>query len=211
MQNTEHLVRPQPETDAIPSRNKWLQSGTLLGVRETALAGLVELRPRVFTDARGSFAETYRHDRFVEIGISETFVQDNLSRSVRGTLRGFHYQLKRPQAKLCWVAEGDALDVALDIRVSSPTFGQAECILLSAEIQNQVFIPAGFAHAFLALTETVKFIYKCSEYYDPQSEHGILWNDPAIGIEWGIENPTVSEKDAKFTTLANVPRELLPQ
>jgi dTDP-4-dehydrorhamnose 3,5-epimerase len=211
MQNAEHLVQPQPESDAIRSRNERLGSGTLLEVREAALAGLLELRPRVFTDARGSFAETYRRDRFAELGISEIFVQDNLSRSVQGTLRGFHYQLKRPQAKLCWVAEGEALDVALDIRVSSPTFGQAECIRLSAEIQNQIFIPAGFAHAFLALTESVQFIYKCSEYYDSQSEHGILWSDPAIGIEWGIEKPIVSEKDARFTTLANVPRELLPR
>lgn len=210
MQNA-HLVRPQPESDAIRSRNERLRSGTLLEVRETALVGLLELRPRVFTDARGSFAETYRRDRFAELGISEIFVQDNLSRSVQGTLRGFHYQLKRPQAKLCWVAEGEALDVALDIRVSSPTFGQAQCIRLSAEIQNQIFIPAGFAHAFLALTESVQFIYKCSEYYDSQSEHGILWSDPAIGIEWGIEKPIVSDKDARFTTLANVPRELLPR
>jgi dTDP-4-dehydrorhamnose 3,5-epimerase len=177
---------------------------------ETALPGVLELRPKVFHDARGSFMEAYRRDRFAEIGILETFVQDNHSRSARGTLRGFHYQLNRPQAKLCWVVEGEALDVALDVRTGSPHFGKWASVRLSAAEQNQIFIPAGFAHAFLALTETVQFIYKCSEFYDPRSEHGISWSDPGIGVKWEIENPIVSDKDAKFSALADVPPDFLP-
>jgi dTDP-4-dehydrorhamnose 3,5-epimerase len=177
---------------------------------ETALPGVLELRPKVFRDARGSFLETYHRDRYVQLGISEVFVQDNHSRSSRGTLRGFHYQLNRPQAKLCWVAEGEALDVALDIRAGSPHFGKWESVLLSAAEQNQIFIPAGFAHAFLALTDTVQFLYKCSEFYDPNSEHGVLWNDPGMGVKWGIKDPIISDKDAKFSLLADLPREFLP-
>jgi dTDP-4-dehydrorhamnose 3,5-epimerase len=209
MQNTEHFV--QPQSDLVRSRQDRADAGESLQTFETALPGLLELRPRMFADARGSFTETYRRDRLAEIGIRETFVQDNLSRSVKGTLRGFHYQLRRPQAKLCWVVEGEALDVALDIRVTSPTFGKAASIRLSAEEQNQIFIPVGFAHAFLALSETVQFIYKCTEYYDPQSEYGILWKDPSLGIDWGIENPIVSDKDARFKTLADVSHEFLPR
>ena len=177
---------------------------------ETTLPGVVELRPRVFRDARGFFMETYHRDRFAEVGIHDVFVQDNHSRSGKGTLRGFHYQLNRPQAKLCRVVEGEALDVALDIRAGSRTFGKWASVRLSAEKQNQIYIPAGFAHAFLALTDTVQFIYKCSEFYDPVSEHGVLWNDPRLEINWGIAAPLISEKDAKFSRLADVARELLP-
>jgi dTDP-4-dehydrorhamnose 3,5-epimerase len=177
---------------------------------ETALPGVLELRPKVFRDARGSFLETYHRDRYAQLGIGEVFVQDNHSRSSRGTLRGFHYQLNRPQAKLCWVAEGQALDVALDIRAGSPHFGKWESVLLSAAEQNQIFIPAGFAHAFLALTDTVQFLYKCSEFYDPTSEHGVLWSDPEMGVKWGIKDPIISDKDAKFSKLADLPREFLP-
>jgi dTDP-4-dehydrorhamnose 3,5-epimerase len=177
---------------------------------ETALPGVLELRPKVFRDARGSFAETYRRDRYVELGINEVFVQDNHSRSTRGTLRGFHYQLNRPQAKLCWVAEGEALDVALDIRAGSPHFGKWMSTRLSAVEQNQIYIPPGFAHAFLALTDTLQFLYKCSEFYDPKSEHGVLWSDPEIDVKWGIKDPLISDKDAKFSKLADLPRELLP-
>ena len=177
---------------------------------ETALPGVLELRPKVFRDARGSFVETYRRDRFTELGIGEIFVQDNHSLSIKGTLRGFHYQLNRPQAKLCWVAQGEALDVALDIRAGSPHFGEWVSVRLSAAEQNQIFIPAGFAHAFLALTEAVQFIYKCSEFYDPKSEHGVLWSDPGIGVKWEIESPLISDKDAKFSKLADIARGFLP-
>ena len=178
---------------------------------ETGLPGVLELHPKIFHDARGIFVETYHHDRLAEIGIRETFVQDNYSCSVRGVLRGFHYQLNQPQAKLCWVVQGEALDVAVDVRTGSPHFGKWASIRLSAERQNQIFIPAGFAHAFLALTEKVHFIYKCTEFYDRESEHGILWNDPAFGIDWGVDNPLISAKDSKFSRLSEVPPELLPR
>ncbi len=170
----------------------------------TALPGVLELFPKVFRDARGSFAETYHRDRYVEVGIREVFVQDNHSRSTRGTLRGFHYQLNRPQAKRCWVAEGEALD----IRAGSPHFGKWVSVRLSAAEKNQIYISRGFAHAFLVLTDTL--LYKCSEFYDSKSEHSVLWSDSEIGVKWGIENPIISDKDAKFRKLADLPREFLP-
>lgn len=178
---------------------------------ETSLPGVYELRPVIHGDARGFFIETYHQARLTALGISETFVQDNHSRSTEGTLRGFHYQLNHPQAKLCRVIEGEALDVALDIRLGSPHFGKAACIVLSAAQQNQLYIPRDFAHAFLALTDTVQFLYKCDDYYFPQDEHGIFWNDPALKISWGVTDPILSPKDAKHPKLADVPKELLPR
>lgn len=178
---------------------------------ETNLPGVYELRPKVFRDARGFFMETYHRDRFAEMGIADFFVQDNHSRSVKGTLRGLHYQLQHAQAKLCRVVEGEALDVAVDIRAGSPHFGRWTSVRLSAEEHNQIFIPAGFAHGFLALTDTVQFLYKCSDFYDPGDEHGVLWSDPDINISWGVAGPLVSEKDAKYSKLADIPREFLPR
>jgi dTDP-4-dehydrorhamnose 3,5-epimerase len=177
---------------------------------ETALAGVIELRPRVFRDSRGLFVETYHRDRFAEIGINDIFVQDNHSVSAKGTLRGFHYQLNRPQAKLCWVVEGEVMDVALDIRAGSPQFGKWASVRLSAAAKNQIYIPAGFAHAFLALTDSAQFVYKCSEFYDPKSEYGILSSDPAFAIEWGVDAPLLSDRDSKFPVLDSIPRNLLP-
>jgi dTDP-4-dehydrorhamnose 3,5-epimerase len=177
----------------------------------TTLPDVWEIQPKVFRDPRGFFLETYNRNRFVEIGIRESFVQDNHSRSSLGTLRGLHYQLRHAQAKLCRVIEGEAFDVAVDIRRGSPTFGKWTSVLLSAEKQNQIFIPAGFAHGFLARTESVQFLYKCSEFYDPSDEHGIRWDDPALAISWGVSNPLISEKDAKYSTLADVSPESLPQ
>lgn len=178
---------------------------------ETSLPGVCELRPRVIEDARGFFMETYHREKFAALGISDVFVQDNHSRSSRGTLRGFHYQLARPQAKLCRVVEGEALDVALDIRVGSPYFGRWTSVVLSSRARNQIYIPAGFAHAFLAFSDSVQFLYKCSDFYDSSDEHGILWSDPALAIPWGVGAPIVSEKDARFRPLAEVPRRLLPR
>ncbi len=178
---------------------------------ETTLPGVYELRPKVFRDARGFFMETYHRDRFAEMGIPDLFVQDNHSRSVKSTLRGLHYQLQHAQAKLCRVVEGEALDVAVDIRAGSPHFGKWTSVRLSAQDHNQIFIPAGFAHGFLALTDTVQFLYKCSDFYDPGDEHGVLWSDPDINISWGVGSPLVSEKDAKYSKLADVPREFLPR
>jgi dTDP-4-dehydrorhamnose 3,5-epimerase len=161
-------------------------------------------------DARGFFMETYHRDKFAVLGITESFLQDNHSQSVQGTLRGLHYQLHRPQAKLCRVIEGKALDVAVDIRLDSPQFGKWTGVVLSAKEQNQIFIPRGFAHGFLALTEQVQFLYKCSDFYDSADEHGIAWNDSNLNITWGIAEPLVSEKDSAYLSLASTPRELLP-
>lgn len=178
---------------------------------ETSLPDVWELRPKVLSDARGFFIETYHSHRFAELGIREAFVQDNHSRSVKGALRGFHYQLNHAQAKLCRVVEGEAFDVALDIRVGSPTFGKWAGVILSAEQQNQIYIPPGFAHAFLTLTDSVQFLYKCSDFYDPADEHGIAWNDPGLAVAWNIAEPLVSEKDSKLPNLADVFPEHLPR
>lgn len=178
---------------------------------ETSIPGVLELRPAVFQDARGFFIETYHRECFKTLGITDEFVQDNHSRSIKNTLRGFHYQLHHAQAKLCRVVEGQARDIAVDIRVGSPTFGKWAAITLSAETHNMIYIPPGFAHGFLALTDSVQFLYKCSDFYDRADEHGILWNDPALKIDWGIAAPLVSEKDANLPALADVPRHLLPR
>lgn len=183
----------------------------LLQKLSTSLPDVWELQPQVFRDARGFFLETYHLQKFTALGIPDVFVQDNHSRSSKGTLRGLHYQLRRPQAKLCRVIEGEVLDVAVDIRVGSPTFGKWTSVRLSAERQNQIFIPRGFAHGFLALTESVQFLYKCSDVYDPAGEYGILWGDPRLAISWGVENPLVSEKDSKYPPLASIPPEHLPR
>jgi dTDP-4-dehydrorhamnose 3,5-epimerase len=178
---------------------------------ETSLPGVLELRPKVFRDARGFFLETYQRPLFANVGITDTFVQDNHSRSAKNTLRGLHYQLRQPQSKLCRVVEGEALDVAIDIRVGSPTFGKWTSVLLSSQLHNQIYIPGGFAHGFLALSDSVQFLYKCGDIYDSADEHGIAWNDANLRISWGVENPLVSEKDARHPTLAETPRESLPQ
>jgi dTDP-4-dehydrorhamnose 3,5-epimerase len=178
---------------------------------ETSLPGVVELRPIIHRDTRGYFLETYHKREFADLGIANVFVQDNHSHSGKGTLRGLHYQLRHAQAKLCRVVEGEALDVAVDIRSGSPTFGKWTSVLLSAKEQNQIYIPGGFAHGFLALTDPVQFLYKCSDYYEAADEHGIVWNDPNLEISWGVSSPVVSEKDAKYPTLAQVPPERLPR
>jgi dTDP-4-dehydrorhamnose 3,5-epimerase len=177
---------------------------------ETSLPGVCELRPRIFRDARGFFMETYHREKFAAYGISDTFVQDNHSQSTQRTLRGLHYQLCRPQAKLCRVIEGEAFDVAVDIRVGSPNFGKWTSVLLSAKEQNQIFIPRGFAHGFLALSERIQFLYKCSDFYDASDERGIAWSDPDLGINWNVTDPIISQKDLSLPSLAAVPREFLP-
>lgn len=178
---------------------------------ETSMPGVFELQPRVFRDSRGFFLETYHYSRYCELGISQTFVQDNHSASVKGTLRGLHYQLRQAQSKVCRVVDGEALDVVVDIRVGSPHFGKWTTVVLSSKKQNQIYIPAGFAHGFLALTETVQFLYKCSDYYDPGDEFGVLWNDPALAIAWGSSSPILSEKDSRYPNLANISHDLLPK
>jgi dTDP-4-dehydrorhamnose 3,5-epimerase len=178
---------------------------------ETSLPGACELRPKLICDARGFFLEVYHREKFADMGITDSFVQDNHSRSAKDTLRGLHYQVRHPQSKLCRVIEGEVLDVVVDIRLGSPHFGKWTSVLLSAKEQNQIYVPAGFAHGFLALSDPVQFLYKCGDFYDPADEHGIAWNDPDLHIVWGVENPLVSEKDTRHPTLANAPREFLPR
>lgn len=165
---------------------------------ETGFPGLIVFEPRVFADARGYFFEVYNEQIFREAGIGSRFVQDNESKSQRGVLRGLHYQLDpMAQAKLVRVVEGEVLDVVLDIRKGSPTFGKVYSILLSAENKKQLFIPRGFAHGFSVLSQTVIFQYKCDNLYSKESEGGIAYNDPALGIDWGIDlnEAIVSDKD----------------
>ena len=177
----------------------------------TQIPDVFVLKPRVFRDPRGFFAEVYREDQFHELGINLRFVQDNHSKSCRGTLRGLHYQLRRPQAKLCRVVSGTVLDVAVDIRRGSPTFGQVASALLSAENMHQIYVPVGFAHGFVVLSEEAQFLYKCSDLYDPGGEYGVLWSDPALRIDWNVSDPILSEKDQRYPRLADVPPELLPK
>jgi dTDP-4-dehydrorhamnose 3,5-epimerase len=171
---------------------------------ETSLPGVVEIQPKLYSDARGFFLETYQTRDFAAMGLPDSFIQDNQSSSSKGVLRGLHYQLKHPQAKLCRVVEGEALDVAVDIRVGSPHFGQWTSLLLSARLQNQIYIPAGFAHGFVALTDSVQFLYKCTDFYYSDDEFGILWKDGTLKISWGIQNPTISAKDAKLPELNSI-------
>jgi dTDP-4-dehydrorhamnose 3,5-epimerase len=178
---------------------------------ETSLPGVSELRPKVIRDARGFFMETYHRAKFAEVDITDSFVQDNRSCSAKGVLRGLHYQPHHLQAKLCPVVEGEAFDVAVDIRRGSPHFGKCASVLLSPELQNEMYISAGFAHGFLVLGESVQLLYKCSDFCDSSDEHGILWNDSDVNIAWGIADPVVSGKDSKFRKLADVPSELLPR
>jgi len=178
---------------------------------ETSLPGVRLIEPRVFGDARGFFLESYQEAKFLSLGIADHFVQDNHSHSSKHVLRGLHYQWPRPQAKLCRVVEGEILDVAVDIRVGSPHFGKWVSAILCSKSHSEIYIPAGFAHGFLTLTDSVHFLYKCSEVYDPSADRGVLWNNPRIGIEWGISHPVLSQKDAQFPPLHQIPAELLPQ
>jgi len=154
--------------------------------------------------------ETYHRGELASLGITDDFVQDNHSVSLKRTLRGLHFQLQHPQAKLCRVVDGEALDIAVDIRRGSPHFGRWTSVLLSASSHNQIYVPAGFAHGFLALTDQVQFLYKCSDFYAPSDEKGILWNDPDIGIDWGTADPLLSPKDSAYLRLASMPLDLLP-
>ena len=179
-------------------------------VIETGLPGVLLLEPRVFGDERGFFLETYHQMRYQEAGIVHHFVQDNHSRSRQGVLRGLHYQLIQPQAKLVWVARGQLFDVAVDIRRGSPTFGRWVGCILDDHSLRQFYIPPGFAHGFCVLSEEADFVYKCTDYYHPQSEFGIAWNDPDIGIEWPMLKVMLSEKDAGNPRLAEQVAENLP-
>ena len=182
-----------------------------MNIIETPLPDVVLLEPKVLGDERGYFMETYSLSRYMTQGITLPFVQDNESFSRRGILRGLHYQLKQPQGKLVRVEQGEVYDVALDIRVGSPTFGQWHGVLLSGENKRQFYVPPGFAHGFCVLSETATFLYKCTDYYAPGDEYGILWNDPDLKIDWPIgQSPLLSEKDNVLPCLKAVDPQFLP-
>ncbi len=165
-------------------------------VIKTNIDGLLIIKPAVFGDDRGYFFETYSKRKYAEYGIEEDFVQGNISKSLRGTIRGLHYQVgDKAQGKLCHVIKGKVLDVAVDIRFDSPTFGQYFSIELTGEDKTQMWIPPGFAHGFAVLSDEVLFVYKCTNYYSKPDERAILYNDPQLNIDWKVENPIVSEKD----------------
>jgi dTDP-4-dehydrorhamnose 3,5-epimerase len=180
-------------------------------VIETELPGIVIIEPDVFEDHRGFFLETWSKSKYAEAGISETFVQDNVSRSSRGILRGLHFQNPQGQGKLVQVLAGEVFDAAVDIRVGSPTFGRWTGVRLSDENHRQMYIPAGFAHGFCVLSDSAIFSYKCTDYYNRSAEMGIIWNDPDIGVDWPIDEPILSKKDSALPRLKDVPAEKLPR
>ena len=174
-----------------------------MNVISTQLPGVFIVEPRVFGDHRGFFLESFQAERYRrELGIELPFVQDNHSRSTRGVLRGLHFQRRRPQGKLVRVVRGAVLDVAVDIKPGSPSFGKHVAVLLTEENHRQLWVPPGYAHGFAVLSEVADFEYKCTDYYDPSDEGGIRWNDTALAIDWRLENPRLSPKDAALPTLA---------
>ena len=182
----------------------------MMNLRKTELDGVLIIEPHVFKDQRGYFFETYQRQRYGDAGIVTDFVQDNLSFSKKGTLRGLHYQHPHEQAKLVQVVQGEVFDVVVDIRHDSPTFGKWIGQYLSDENKKQLFVPEGFAHGFCVLSDTALFDYKCSDFYAPDCEGGILWSDPDVAIDWSVESPIVSDKDAKFSCLKDIAENLLP-
>jgi dTDP-4-dehydrorhamnose 3,5-epimerase len=176
----------------------------------TELPGVLIIEPRVFSDARGFFFESYHAERFAQAGLPDDFVQDNHSCSVRDTIRGLHYQLRRPQAKLVRVIRGAAFDVAVDVRRGSPTFGRWVGVELSGENRRQMFIPIGFAHGFCVTSEVAEVEYKCTDFYVPDDQRGVQWNDPTIGITWPAREPILSERDRRCLPLS-LDRDDLPR
>jgi dTDP-4-dehydrorhamnose 3,5-epimerase len=175
---------------------------------ETRIEGLVLLEPDVHGDERGFLVETYRAGPWRDAGVDATFVQDNHSRSARGILRGLHFQLRPGQAKLVRCVRGRIWDVAVDLRRSSPSYGRWEAHELDDETHRQLFVPVGFAHGFCVLSESADVAYKLSTYYDPETEAGIAWDDPDVGVEWPVADPQVSERDRKAPRLTEIANEL---
>ena len=170
---------------------------------KTSIEGVYIIEPMIFGDDRGYFMETYHAEEFKEAGLDLNFVQDNQSKSKKGVLRGLHFQYTKPQGKLVRALKGVVFDVAVDLRKNSPTYGKWEGILLSEENKKQFYVPEGFAHGFVVLSDDAEFTYKCTDFYDPEDEGGILWNDPSIAIDWpiGVNEVILSEKDKKWKTL----------
>lgn len=182
-----------------------------MNVIPTRLPGVVVIEPKVFGDSRGFFLETWNQARYAEAGLPTRFVQDNLSFSANGVLRGLHLQVPNSQAKFVSVLIGEVYDVVVDVRVGSPTFGQWVGETLSAENRRQLFVPEGFAHGFAVTGETALFAYKCNAYYAPKDELTVLWNDPEIGIDWPHSAPTLSAKDQQGLRLSEIPHSRLPK
>jgi dTDP-4-dehydrorhamnose 3,5-epimerase len=176
-----------------------------VNVVKTKLHGCIIIEPKVFGDERGFFLETFQTERYAALaGITLPFVQDNYSRSSKAVLRGLHYQKTKPQGKLVRVVRGEVYDVAVDIRQGSPSFGQWEGVILSEENKKQFWVPPGFAHGFLVLSDVADFEYKCTDYYDPSDECGVLWNDPDLDIPWPIAKPILSDKDVSADRLIDL-------
>lgn len=176
---------------------------------ETELEGAFVVEPDIFGDARGFFMELWNQRRYAELGLDLPFVQDNLSFSRKGTLRGLHFQNPSPQGKLVSVLHGSVFDVAVDLRTDSDTFGKWTGVELSAENKRQFFVPHGFAHGFVVVSDTALFHYKCTEFYDRASEGAVRWNDPSIGIKWPVSDPILSQKDAEAPFLDEIPHRQL--
>ena len=184
-----------------------------MNVIETVLPGVLIIEPKVFGDARGFFLETFQKHRYEAAGIPGAgleFVQDNHSRSSKGVLRGLHFQLENPQGKLVSAGTGAVFDVAADVNPDSATFRQWVGVELSEENHRQLWIPPGYAHGFCVLSDTADFVYKCTDYYHPEDEGGVLWNDAEVGIDWPFESPLLSEKDKMYACLSSIPQGLLP-
>jgi dTDP-4-dehydrorhamnose 3,5-epimerase len=177
---------------------------------ETNLPGVVVVVPDVMRDERGFFLESYNANKYEKLGITARFVQDNHSRSVKGTLRGLHFQNPKGQGKLVRVIQGEVFDAAVDIRAGSPAFGKWSGTILNSENMHQVYIPAGFAHGFCVMSETAELEYKCTEFYAPEYEMGIAWNDPDIAIDWPVKEPLLSKKDKGYPALSSIPVNRLP-
>ena len=182
-----------------------------MNVLSTKISEVKIVEPKRFGDSRGYFFESYNEQRYFDFGITSRFVQDNCSFSCAGTVRGLHFQLNHPQAKLVQVLKGEVFDVAVDIRVGSPTFGQWVGEFLSVENGKQLYIPEGFAHGFCVVSKEALFSYKCSDYYHPEDEGGVLWSDSSIGITWPDVEPVLSDKDQRYDFLHNLSREMLPK
>jgi len=182
-----------------------------LDARSTDIAGVVIFEPKAFGDPRGYFLESWHVDRYAAAGLPREFVQDNVSRSAHGVLRGLHVQEPFGQGKFVQVLDGEVFDVAVDVRVGSPTFGRWVGVMLSAENHRQMYLPPGIAHGFCVMSASALLTYKCTDFYHPETEFSIAWNDPAIGIEWPVTSPTLSAKDAAAPVLAMVPLDRLPR
>ncbi len=181
-----------------------------MNVIKSKLSGVLTIEPQVFGDSRGYFMESWQRDRYQQAGIEQSFVQSNVSKSAKGVLRGLHFQNPNPQGKLVYVLEGEVFDVAVDIRVGSPTFGQHESIVLNDKNHKQFYVPEGFAHGFCVMSDTATFCYMCTNFYDASTEASLLWNDVDLGIDWPVKTPNLSEKDSKAMKLKDINPDQLP-